>query len=300
MAMIEIELPDELFNQIQKFLQNSNLTLEQFIIQAVEHELENQQKKEEINTQIWDFKTEIDTWNDAGHPNTVFNTDLENINWNYIKYIIVGDNPGEKEKEAGKYLVSEDNEPTSSGCIAEKIFDYLEIKKNQQYVVLNKCPIYTKETSDLKGGLLKESQEYMAQLTFNLHKLIGNGCKVYIFGFGGAYDLEKGWLPKKSNGDYYANQTMPFYFEKLKDLYSSDSALQESLFIMKHFSYWNIFSDLFYTDDDAVDDGGKIINGKRVSLSLLKDKKIDKAELLEALENLGYKEALFRSNSHVR
>jgi hypothetical protein len=69
---------------------------------------------------------------------------------------------------------------------------------------------------------------------------------------------------------------------------------------MKHFSYWNIFSDLFYTDDDAVDDGGKIINGKRVSLSLLKDKKIDKAELLEALENLGYKEALFRSNSHVR
>ena len=59
MTMIEIELPDELFNQIQKFLQNSNLTLEQFVIQAVEHELERQRINDVLNTVLDKFKSQV-------------------------------------------------------------------------------------------------------------------------------------------------------------------------------------------------------------------------------------------------
>lgn len=251
-------------------------------------------------TLIDEFKAKIDSWKTkCPDDDFIFNKDLGEINWNNIKYIIVGDNPGEMEKEVEEYLVSKDNAHTSSGYIAKKIFDYFEIEKNQDYVVLNKCPIFTKETASLKGKrLLKETQEYMANLTFNLHNMLGNDCKAYIFGLGGCYDLEKGWLSRTDNGkgNYYANQIMPFYFEKLKELYSA-SNLQESLFIMKHFSYWNIFSDLQYIEDTVK--GPKVVNGKRVSLSLLKEKKIPKKELIEALEKLGYKEALFGSNNNV-
>ena len=97
--------------------------------------------------------------------------------------------------------------------------------------------------------LLQETQEYMAELTFKLHELIGKNCKVYVFGFGGCYEDGK-WLAKyqkntKVNkiGDYKSNQT-PFYFEKIKELYWKSEELKNSVFIAKHFSGNHIFEDL--------------------------------------------------------
>lgn len=264
----------------------------------------NQEEKiKEIKNLVCDFKKKTEEWKiKCPKEDFVFNNDLCNVDdWHSIKYIMVADNPGKKEKCASKYLVSDGNSDTSSGNIAEKIFDYLGIKKNKQFVVLNKCPIFTENTEGLKGKcLLQETQEYMAELTFNLHKSLcelheqnETKPKVYIFGLGGCHDLEKGWLARKKDGDYYANQTMQFYFEKIKELYRTNQELQRLFFIMKHFSYWNIFSDLLYVQPDNSSLSPRIINGQKVKLSILKAKEIPPAQLVSALEELEYKKDLF-------
>lgn len=299
---IEIELPDTLHEDISSFVNRfeRNLTpsqfLERFLVEGgLMTELDYQKNLSEIKKLITDFKAQIGEWSaDNSDIKYVFNEDLENVKWEEINYIIVADNPGKKEKEDNKYLVSEDNKPTSSGYIADKIFEYLKIKN--KYIVLNKCPIFTKETGDLKKHkeYLQCTQEYMAELTFNLHSKLN--CKVYIFGLGGCYDLEKKWLTTKSNGDYYANQIMPWYFKKIQSLYEiATPNLKNSFFIIKHFSRWNIFSDLVFKSESNSNENinSNIVIGKKVKLSSLKDKKIPPEQLINALESLEYKNELF-------
>jgi len=296
-------------------------------MQAVEHELERQQKIIEIENLIKKFQHKVDDeWNSdkfsSENPNKdcVFNKCLLKVrDWSEVKYIIVADNPGKNERKKSRYLVSDHKNHLSSGSIAKAVFDYIGIKG--QYIVLNKCPIYTKETEDLKKydkkdyELLKTTQENMAELTFELHMLL---CelhvrsiekpKVYIFGLGDSYDLDDGWLatiPEEKNGrknsinrigQYYAGQIMRFYFAKIRELYKQNSELQKSLFIMKHFSRWQIFSDISYTEE-FFDEGRKEVKisaTKRVKLKMLIDEKVEPQKLIDALESLEYKDELFK------
>lgn len=253
MAEITIDLPDNLCDEIRLFLQdtNSEMTIEEYIVKVIEHEMEKQQKITEL---VNNFKNQTEIWTQHC-PNEyfIFNEDLldPSINWANIKYIIVGDNPGKMELDKKRYLVFEDQSTGASGPIAKKLFEYLKLEKNKDYIVLNKCPIFSEKTDKLKGKcLLKETQEYMAELIFELHELLGSDCKVYIFGFGGT--CENGEWQKYTNndkknktykkGDYKG--TMSSFFEKLKELYDTNSELKKLLYIAKHFSGNHIFEDL--------------------------------------------------------
>ena len=109
----------------------------------------------------------------------VYNLALEEISKNdEIKLIVIGDNPGKDEQLAknNKYLVGQ------AGKIAEGFFkrnESLGIDFRKNVIILNKTPIHSAKTSQLKtiaksGGekiseLIKESQIWMAKRTAQLH-----------------------------------------------------------------------------------------------------------------------------------
>ena len=109
----------------------------------------------------------------------VYNQALEEISKdNDIKLIVIGDNPGKDEQLAknNKYLVGQ------AGKIAEGFFkrnENLGIDFRKNVIILNKTPIHSAKTSQLKtiaklGGekiaeLIKESQIWMAKRTAQLH-----------------------------------------------------------------------------------------------------------------------------------
>lgn len=146
-----------------------------------------------------DFKSKITTWNQyktilaslqkqaaqkAKTPEypietpVVYNKALDVIKGeDEIKLIVIGDNPGKNEQLAKnqKYLVGQ------AGKIAEGFFKRnaeLEIDFRKNVIILNKTPIHSAKTAQLKaiareGGrqieqLILESQLWMAQATANL------------------------------------------------------------------------------------------------------------------------------------
>ena len=139
------------------------------------------------NRLIENFRNQCEKWQNKEEwkkekINVVFNNDLfdEKIHIDDVKYIVVADNPGENEKVNSKYLCDSD-EGNRSGCIARQIFSM--IFKNDLYLVLNKTPIHTSETDDLKNipkQFLKESMEYMANLIYELNKVNKNISKKLV------------------------------------------------------------------------------------------------------------------------
>ena len=96
-----------------------------------------------------------------------------------IRYIIVADNPGKQEQQAvnQRYLVG------FSGKLAEGFFartPSLDADFRKNVLVLNKTPIHTAKTTDLKRifqaasktvqDLILETQRTCAHLTFRLHE----------------------------------------------------------------------------------------------------------------------------------
>ncbi|MCQ8213763.1 hypothetical protein NON08_14775 [Cetobacterium somerae] len=146
----------------------------------------------------------------------VFNKDLENVNnFDTISWIIVGDNPGTTEFKNQQYF--------SEGAAANnlrKFFDKkLNLKKNENYICLNKTPIYsvkTKELSKVDQNLLKNSFSTMAKLIFDLHTL-NPKINVLIVGF--------------------SSKSIKPFFSELKKQYEENDNLINNLYVVGHFSY---------------------------------------------------------------
>lgn len=110
----------------------------------------------------------------------VYNTALDEITQNdEIKLIVIGDNPGKDEQltKNQKYLVGQ------AGKLGNSFFknhDELGIDFRKNVIILNKTPIHSAKTNQLKkfatfGGkeienLIKETQIWMAQETAKLHQ----------------------------------------------------------------------------------------------------------------------------------
>lgn len=98
---------------------------------------------------IHELKTKLESLNtDPENPIVVINKD-----WNKlvepIKLIIVGDNPGEKEKKCGVYFHRDGQAGGRARKFARKYLKLDDDKDLNEVVFMNKCPIYSKGTSSL-------------------------------------------------------------------------------------------------------------------------------------------------------
>jgi hypothetical protein len=171
----------------------------------------------------------------------VYNTAIDEIRQDDdIRLILVADNPGRREQasENRRYLVG------PSGKIAEKFFrdnPALKIDFRKNVIILNKTPVHTPRTFELKelrllGGsalekAIDESQRLMARLLFEFHKALNHGNEkpvpVWITGYS----------EMKKNGVFAA------YTNELKTIYNK-SELEKTLFLYRHFSMNQFTIDL--------------------------------------------------------
>ena len=180
----------------------------------------------------------------------VYNSALDDINADSdIKLILVADNPGRREQmaENRRYLVG------PSGKIAEKFFrdnPSLKIDFRKNVIILNKTPIHTPRTVELKelrrlGGadleqMLDQSQRFMARLLLEFHEALAsdNGKQNNGKRINGAPPVWIcGYSEMKHNGVFAA------YTDELKTLYAG-SALFDSVFLYRHFSMNQFTIDL--------------------------------------------------------
>ncbi|MFQ3547667.1 MAG: hypothetical protein SNJ56_04955 [Termitinemataceae bacterium] len=159
----------------------------------------------------------------------VYNQALDTINeHDDIKLILVADNPGRREQAAEhrRYLIG------PSGKLAEAFFKQhqdLGIDFRKHVIILNKTPIHTPRTGDLKqlsslGGpmlerTLAESQRWMAHLIYRFHHIFTT-IPVWIIGYS---EMGKGKL-------------FAAFTEELSHLYQQDSRLKNQVFLYRHFS----------------------------------------------------------------
>ena len=177
----------------------------------------------------------------------VYNLALEEISKNdEIKLIVIGDNPGKDEQLAknNEYLVGQ------AGKIAEGFFnrnENLGIDFRKNVIILNKTPIHSAKTSQLKtiarlGGekiseFIKESQIWMAKRTAQLHIemnnqiLQENQTELWLVGYS---ELKEKGL--------FLN-----YRDELKKYYSVDDKSKsnwQKVFVFQHFSMNRFTIDL--------------------------------------------------------
>jgi hypothetical protein len=170
----------------------------------------------------------------------VYNSALDDVQPDSdIRLILVADNPGRREQmaENRRYLVG------PSGKIAEKFFrdnPSLNIDFRANVIILNKSPIHTPRTAELKelrklGGAaletaLDNSQRLMARLLLEFHQALtreSGEAPVWICGYS----------EMKKNGIFET------YTNELKTLYGG-AALEESVFLYRHFSMNQFTIDL--------------------------------------------------------
>jgi hypothetical protein len=165
----------------------------------------------------------------------VYNRALDDVSADSeIRMILVADNPGRREQAAEnrRYLVG------PSGKIADKFFRdnpalHIDFRKN--VIILNKTPIHTPRTADLKelcrlGGPalekeLEESQRFMARLLLDFQKALA--VPVWITGYS---EMKKGGLFES-------------YTDELKNIYNG-TGLEDAVFIYRHFSMNQFTIDL--------------------------------------------------------
>jgi hypothetical protein len=130
----------------------------------------------------------------------VFNRALDDLSpGSDIRVILVADNPGKNEQKAvnNRYLVGQSGK-LAAGWFADK----LGIDFRKEVLILNKTPVHTPKTAELRKllaaagsdrqrleGLLAESQLAMAGLAARLHLALG--AVLWISGCG---ELRKGGL----------------------------------------------------------------------------------------------------------
>jgi len=167
-----------------------------------------------------------------------------------IKLILVGDNPGRREQAAEnrRYLVG------PSGKIAGQFFrknPVLGIDFEKNVLILNKTPIHTPRTTELKtlcalgGNVLKDavlsSQKAMAELLEEFWKALSAadessgkhghcraGIPVWIIGYS---EMRKGGI-------------FEAYTETLKNLCTANPVFRENIRFFRHFSMNQFAIDL--------------------------------------------------------
>ncbi len=169
----------------------------------------------------------------------VYNLSLEDVTQeSTIKMILVADNPGRREQTAEnrRYLVG------PSGKIAEKFFrdnPDLGIDFRQNVLILNKTPIHTPRTAELKtlrafgnpalNDALIFSQKAMAELLSAFWTALGGGAvKVWITGYS---EMKKGGV-------------FDSYTKTLHELCAANSRFKKSIFFFRHFSMNQFTIDL--------------------------------------------------------
>ena len=168
----------------------------------------------------------------------VYNNALDDITINdEIKLILVADNPGRREQAAEnrRYLVG------PSGKIAKKFFldnPSLEIDFQKNVIILNKTPIHSPRTVELRelcrmeksshtiAAALEESQKKMADLLFKFHEALD--CSVWITGYS---EMRK-------------NGIFEVYTDSLKDIYNAREEMYKQIFFYRHFSMNQFTIDL--------------------------------------------------------
>lgn len=206
----------------------------------------NQERFDEL---IGGFQRQCETWKSKNPTmDFVFNKKLlyPSVDITKIQYIIVADNPGDNELKMGEYLYDCTNDKKRSGYIAHEAFRQLSLSE-ESFLVLNKTPIYTSESEELKkykdGPVLSESMEYMAKLAFDIN-LLNPKVQTIIFGIGGSFDTDKEEFDEK---DLFAP-----YYKKLAELYLSTKKTNLTFpIISKHFSHYSFLQDFCVEDDGA-------------------------------------------------
>ena len=171
----------------------------------------------------------------------VYNSALDDVTADsVIRLILVADNPGRREQlaENRRYLVG------PSGKIAAKFFrdnPSLKIDFHKNVIILNKTPIHTPRTAELRelcklGGTaleaaLSQSQRLMAGLLLEFHQaLSGENNKPIPVWITGYSEMKKG-------------RVFESYTEELKLLYAG-TGLEKSVFLYRHFSMNQFTIDL--------------------------------------------------------
>jgi uracil-DNA glycosylase family 4 len=125
----------------------------------------------------------------------VFNEGLDDYGAkDEIKLILVGDNPGRREQETGRYLIG------PSGKLAENFFNAhpsLGINFRENVLILNKTPLHTPRTLDLKkiaacdksvSNLIAESQKEMVSILKSFYAALAP-IKIWVVGYS---EMKKG------------------------------------------------------------------------------------------------------------
>jgi len=188
----------------------------------------------------------------------VYNTALDEITQNdEIKLIVIGDNPGKDEQliKNQKYLVGQ------AGKLGNSFFknhDELGIDFRKNVIILNKTPIHSAKTNQLKkfatfGGkeienLIKETQIWMAQETANLHQKLLQGSE--------NKDYPQLWLVGYS--ELKEKGIFTDYKNELKKQYQKSEEAKnawDNVFVYQHFSMNRFSIDLkeFSTENKNLD-----------------------------------------------
>ncbi|HOK00241.1 MAG TPA: hypothetical protein PLW34_11855 [Termitinemataceae bacterium] len=151
-----------------------------------------------------------------------------------IRLILIADNPGRREQEAKnrRYLIG------PSGKILERFFQQypeLGIQNRRQILILNKTPIHTPRTTDLKflnrepavASLLIEGLRKMAEFAYRAQTIFP-AIPLWIIGYS---EMSKGKL------------FWP-YTEHLLRFYEQDPLSYSRLFLFRHFSMNQFIIDL--------------------------------------------------------
>lgn len=188
----------------------------------------------------------------------VYNTALDEIIQNdEIKLIVIGDNPGKDEQltKNQKYLVGH------AGKLGNSFFknhDELGIDFRKNVIILNKTPIHSAKTNQLKkfatfGGkeienLIKETQIWMAQETAKLHQNLLKGSE--------NKDYPQLWLVGYS--ELKEKGIFTDYKNELKRQYKTSEEAKnawDNVFVYQHFSMNRFSIDLkeFSTENKNLD-----------------------------------------------
>ena len=175
----------------------------------------------------------------------VYNTALDAIcERDSIKLIIIADNPGKEEQlhKNRTYLVG------LSGKIADGFFKKhpeLNIDFRKNVIILNKTPIHTAKTKELKllasadpeiQELIDESQIWMAKKTADLH--IHLGCPLWLVGYAE--------LKGKGIFSLYREALKTAYVQEcVSSVSKADKNCFSKVYVFQHFSMNRFTIDLF-------------------------------------------------------
>ena len=165
----------------------------------------------------------------------VYNCAIDEINpGTDVRLILVADNPGRREQAVRRYLVG------PSGKLAEGFFSKhpsLGIDFRNNVLILNKTPVHTPRTADLRelcrlGGesltkALAASQDFMAKILGEFHQIFAP-LPVWIVGYG---EMKRGGI-----FETYTRSLKTIYGQKTTGQNEPCDARREELLFFRHFS----------------------------------------------------------------